>query len=289
MAVSPPRPKDLPLTALRAFEAAARLGGFSAAAQELGVTPGAVTAQIKALEAKIGIPLFERTARGVRLTAAGQRSCLALTAAFDRLQAAMADLRSTGPSVVHVAALPSLAQFWLSPRLPELRADLPGLSVSVTALERPPDAKRHPYDLYLFYGKEPTEVLAPDVIFPVCSPKLRSRLKEPADLINVPVVSDSTWTGDWSAWAEIAMPGVSFVPRGTVYSLYALAVDEAVQGAGVLMGHSALVDRHLARGDLVEPFALRVALPQALRLWPARRGRRSDPARRVARWLFASV
>jgi LysR family glycine cleavage system transcriptional activator len=93
MAVSPPRPKDLPLNALRAFEAAARLGGFAAAAQELGVTPGAVTAHVKTLEAQLGAALFERTARGVELNALGQRVLPGFIEAFDALGEAVQTLR----------------------------------------------------------------------------------------------------------------------------------------------------------------------------------------------------
>ncbi len=282
MPVAPPRPRDLPLGPLRAFEAAARLGGFKAAAEELGVTPGAVTAQIKALEAAVGVRLFDRTARGVRLTAEGARAAPGLTAAFDRLRAAMQDLRGAGgQGVVHVAALPSLAQLWLSPRLPALHRAL-GVTVSITAVEAPPNLKRQPYDLCLFYGPEPQGRLADDVIFPVCAPGLAARLSAPEDLAGVPCLSDSTWTGDWDAWAALAMPGRAFTPRGPVFSLYALAVEAAVNGGGVLMGHAALVEPLLAKGALVEPFALRVTLPRGLRLWASRPG---PTARRVMRWL----
>lgn len=290
MAVAPPRPKDLPLSALRAFEAAARLGGFAAAAQELGVSPAAITAQVKALEAAIGARLFERTARGVQLTAVGQRVRPGLSEAFDRLRDAMQDLRgSAAERTVHIATLPALAQLWLAPRLPALRAALPDIAVSITAMEAPPVPKRHPYDLSLFYGTEARDRVENDVIFPACAPGLRARLRHPADLGAVPCLSDAAWSGDWAAWAAVALPGASFAPRGPVFSLYALAVDEAVRGAGVLMAHAALVQPLLDRGALVEPFALRVLLPRRLRLWPARPGAARSPAMRVARWLGASV
>ena len=145
MPVSPPIPRSLPLTALRAFEAAARLGGFTAAAEELGVTPGAVTAQIKALEAELSAPLFERQANGVRLTALGQSAAPAFTKAFDALVQATGLLRtSAAPQVVHIATLPAIAQLYLSPRLPALRAAAPEIAVSITALESAPNLKRAP-------------------------------------------------------------------------------------------------------------------------------------------------
>lgn len=286
MSVAPPRPPALPLNALRAFEAAARLGGFAAAADELGVTPGAVSAHVKHLEQKLGAPLFERTARGVSLTALALKVLPDLTQGFDALAAACRTLQSeAAPQVVQVVALPSVAQLWLSPRLPGLRQAAPEIEISVTAMEVPPDLKRAPYDLYLFFGDGPGEPLAPDVIFPVCAPALASKLGQPQDLYAVPCLSDSTWSGDWAAWAAEAMPGRRFAPRGPVFSLYALAVEEAVNGAGVLIGHEALVAPLLASGRLVAPFDVRVRLRQHLSLWSPRPIREGSTVDRVARWL----
>ncbi|OYX45220.1 MAG: LysR family transcriptional regulator [Rhodobacterales bacterium 32-67-9] len=290
MPVAPPRPKSLPLNALRAFEAAARLGGFAAAATELGVTPGAVTAHVKALEDTLGAALFERDARGVRLTALGRRALPEFTEAFDRLGLAVQGLRTeAAPGTVHIATLPAIAQLWLSPRLPGLRAAAPEITISITAMEAPPDLKRAPFDLNLFFRK-PGEgrVLAPDDIFPVCAPALAARLAAPADLAAVPCLTDSAWAEDWQRWAAAALPGQGFTPAGPVFSLYALAVEEAVNGAGVLIGHSALVEAHLASGTLVAPFAERVATGRMLTLWSARSLRPASPVARVADWLAAS-
>ncbi len=287
MPVAPPPPRSLPLTALRTFEAAARLGGFTTAAAELGVTPGAVTAQIKALEAELGAPLFERHARGVRLTALGRDAAPGLTAAFDALAQAAGVLRAgAAPQVVHIATLPAIAQLYLSPRLPGLRAAAPEIAVSVTALEAPPNLKRAPYDLNLFIGGE-GRLVAADTIFPVCAPALAARLRAPADLASVPCLSDATWAGDWQAWLDHAAPGQGIEPRGPVLSLYALAVEEAANGAGVLIGHGPLVAGHLASGRLVAPFALRVPMAEGLRLWSARPLPRGAAAARVADFLSA--
>ncbi|HBD91331.1 MAG: LysR family transcriptional regulator [Rhodobacteraceae bacterium GWE1_64_9] len=289
MPVAPPRPKDLPMTALRAFEAAARLGGFAAAATELGVTPGAVTAHVKALEDRLGAALFERTAKGVRLTALGARVLPDFTAAFDALGLAVHHLRAeAAPQVVHIATLPAIAQLWLSPRLPGLRAQMPEVAISITAMEAPPNLKRAPYDLSLFYGDHGQQV-ARDHIFPVCAPALAARITTAEDLHHLPCLIDSAWSRDWASWAAVALPGQDFTPRGPVFSLYALAVEEAANGAGVLMAHGALVAGHLARGTLMAPLPQRVALPQALRLWSARPLRPGQPAERVARALQAGT
>ncbi|MCB2117542.1 MAG: LysR family transcriptional regulator [Rhodobacteraceae bacterium] len=284
MPVSPPPLKGLPLNALRAFEAAARLGGFSSAAAELGVTAGAITAHVKALEDTLGAALFERHAKGVRLTALGQRVLPEFTGAFDRLGLAVQTLRAeAAPRTVHIATLPAIAQLWLSPRLPAIRKTAPEITVSITALEAPPDLKRAPFDLNLFFrpGGE-GRVLVADEVFPVCAPALSKRLATPADLGSVPCLTDSAWPGDWALWAETAAPGWRFVPRGPVFSLYALAVEEAVNGAGVLIGHAPLVQGHLDAGTLVAPFAARAATGRPLTLWSARRPRQGSAAAIVA-------
>jgi len=285
MAVSPPRPRDLALNSLRAFESAARLGGFAAAAAELGVTPGAVAAQVKGLEAELGAALFARGAKGVELTALGRRALPQMVAAFDALAGAVQQLRAeAAPRVVHIATLPAIAQLWLSPRLPDLRAAAPDISISITAMEVPPNLKRAPYDLCLFYGQG-SGCLAEDVIFPVCSPVVAEKLRGVEDLALVPCLSDATWSQDWEAWLAVAAPGLGIAPRGPVFSLYALAVEEAVNGGGVLMGHQALVARHLEAGTLVAPFAQRVALRAGLRLWAARAVARGSAVAVVQHWL----
>lgn len=284
MPVTPPRPKDLPLTALRAFEAAARLGSFALAATELGVTAGAITAHVKTLETTLGAALFQRTPRGVRLTALGQTCLPAFTEAFDTLGQAVQSLRSAAaPRTVHIATLPAIAQLWLSPRLPALRAAAPDIEISITALESPPNLKRTPYDLSLFYGPEAGGAIAPDRIFPVCAPALATRLHRPADLAHVPCLSDAVWSDDWPLWLSVA--GETLTPRGPVFSLYALAVEETVNGAGVLIGHADLIEGHLQRGTLVAPFPQSVTLPRFLRLWSERPLPAGSAARRTADWL----
>lgn len=285
MAVAPPRPKDLALNALRAFEAAARLGGFAAAAAELGVSPGAVTAHVKALEDRLGAALFRRGAKGVELTALGARVLPAFTGAFDALGSAQHLLRAeAAPRAVHIATLPAVAQLWLSPRLPALRAAMPEVAISITAMEAPPNLKRAPYDLSLFPG-DMGQLVAEDWLFPVCAPSLAAQVTGPEALLRLPCLIDMAWAGDWALWAASALPGQGFAPRGPVFSLYALAVEEAVNGAGVLMAHGALVAGHLAAGRLVAPLPQRVKLPQALRLWSARPLRPGQPVERVARAL----
>ena len=156
MSVSPSFSRLPSLNALRAFEAAARLGSFSAAAEELRVTPGAVAMQIKALEQDFGARLFDRHMRGVGLTPLGQSALPQFIAAFDALGSAVRDLRRhAAPQRVHIVTSPALAQLWIAPRLQGLRDRLPAVDISVTALEHPPNLKRVPFDICLFYTADP--------------------------------------------------------------------------------------------------------------------------------------
>lgn len=283
MPVAPPRSKNIALNALRAFEASARLGSFVAAAAELGVTPGAVAAHIKGLEAEIGASLFERRNRGIETTALAERILPEFVTAFDALGSAAQSLRrEAAPQQVHIAALPAVAQLWLSPRLPALRKAAPDIAISITALEAPPNLKRVPFDLSIFYRPAGEgQAVDEDVIFPVCAPAVAKALRVPADLREVTCLTDAVWASDWSNWLKRAAPGLNVAPRGPVFSLYALAVAEAVNGAGVLMGHEALIRAELKSGRLVAPFDVRVTLKRALTVTASTKPQRGSATERV--------
>lgn len=258
MPVAPPRPKMPPLNALRAFEAAARLGGFTAAAQELCVSPGAVSQHINTVEDWAGIQLFDRKARGVRLTPAGARALPGFVAAFDALGDATRLLTLENPRPpLHIAALPAVAQLLVSPVLPAVRAASPDRIISLTALEQRPNLSRSLFDISVFIDRprnEPLEMrLSGDRIFPVCTPEIAERLKTPEDLLQETWLYDLAWQDDWALWLKACTPGLAQL-TGPGFSLYSLALEEARGGAGVLMGHEALVRNALAEGALVRPF-----------------------------------
>lgn len=267
MPVVPPRPKGPSLNALRAFEASARLNGFSAAAEELSVTPGAIAQQIKNLEDWIGAPLFSRAAQGVALTPLGEAVFPEFKSAFDRLGDAVLSLRArAGASSVAIAALPSIAQCWLMPRLSAITPE--GVTVSVTALEEPPDLARSGFDIALFFeaddAREGGVKLSGDSLYPVCTPDLARRLTRVEDLAAIPCLSDDHWRADWRTWLDAVTPDRSIAVSGPRYSLFRMALDAAKAGAGVLIGHDPLVDLLVARGELVCPFSARVPLKRNL-------------------------
>lgn len=255
MSVAPKRPKGPPLNAMRAFEAAARHVSFVAAAEELNVTPGAISQHVKSLEGWAGTPLFRRNAQGVELTPEGQSLVAGFTSAFDQLADAARALRNLRPKAdFHIAALPAIAQLWLPKRLRRIREQHPEINFSVTAMESPPTLGREMFDLAIFFavpkGLPDQITIGQDEIVPVCAPGLLTRAQGASGLNNVPLLHDQVWKDDWATWSQGACYRLQDTTNGPQFSLYSLAVEEAKAGAGVLIGHLCLIEDALASGAL---------------------------------------
>lgn len=295
MPVKPPRPRLPSLNALRAFEAAARLESFAKAADEIGVTAGAITQQIRQLEATLGFTVFRRLPQGVALTEAAREALPRLTRGFDMLGQAVQGLREVQPHrPLAIAALPCIAQLWLSPRLPALQAAFPDLQISISAMEESPDPQRDPYDLSLFYRENVPNSgglqLATDAIMPVCVPSLAARLSSPVNLATQTLLHDAVWRSDWARWLVFAVPGAKIDPsRGPAFSLYSLALDACLSGSGVLMGRTSLVGSHLAKGTLVAPFRQAMPTPDRLTLAAATAAGAHPRRAEIIDWLAGSV
>lgn len=290
MAVAPPRAKGPHLNALRAFESAGRLKSFAAAADELSVTPGAVSQHVKSLEAWAEGELFVRNAQGVTLTPLGEELLPGFTQAFDMLSDAVQELRSKcAPKKISIAALPSIAQLWLSEKLGNLRRIAPDISVSVVAVETPPNLAREPFDVTLFFRNSVPEAdeieLFEDRIFPVCTPEIAARLISVSDLRHETLLHDTTWTDDWAQWLSLFPDGPRVEKRGPAFSLFAVALEEACNGAGILMAHEALVAARLKSGALVSPFGEKLSVGRSLmmRIAPSFRNK---PACQLLRRAF---
>ena len=291
MAVSPRRPKGPHLNALRAFEATARLGSFSMAAEELSVTAGAVTQHVKALEAWAGTKLFARKAHGVELTPLAEELLPRFSYAFDELGHAVQMLRTKAtPNRIKIATLPSIAQLWLAPRLGRLRQIAPEVSVSVFAMEAPPNLIREPFDMTLFFSIEPTGTknveLFRDRIYPVCSPEIAKRLKVIKDLKSETLLHENAWLNDWDLWLGAVPDAKGINSAGTVHSLFAVALEEARHSGGVLMAHEALVAPLLRSGELVKPFDDDLELPHKLIASPTKAFAKTPIYERVVQVLF---
>lgn len=260
MPLSPPRPSLPSLNALRAFEAAARHEGFVGAADELCVTTAAIAQQVRALEDWVGRPLFHRKARGLQLTSEARAMLPRLVEAFDALAGAAHGLRRHAErQEVQIAALPCVAQLWLSPRLGAMRKAFPNLEFSVVVLENPPDFTRDLFDFGLFFvdGSLPNctaHTLVEDRLFPVCSPQLLAgRSVDLASLADMTLLHDARWRNDWARWLRHAGDRRVDARRGSTFSLYSMAVEAAIEEAGILIGHSSLLQVPLGDGRLLAP------------------------------------
>lgn len=257
-----------PLISLRVFESAARHLSFRKAAEELFVTPGAVSQQIRLLEEHVGVPLFSREGRRVALTEAGQAALPALRAGFAQLNEAARLMRQpTRRSRVTVSVAPSFAAKWLLPRLEHFTAARPDIDVWVSADMSPVDFGAADVDLAIRYGPGRYEGLAADklleeAVLPVCSPGLMDAapIRAPQDLAHHTLLHDSgaeldASCPDWSMWLKAhGVAGVD-ASRGPRFNQSSLVIEAAVAGRGVALAKRAIAEADLAAGKLVAPFA----------------------------------
>lgn len=250
----------LPLNALRVFEAAARLQSFRRAADELGVTPAAVSQQIKALEGHLAVPLFRRFPRALRLTAEGYELHREISAAFDRLATAVGRIDG-GPARegLNISVVTTFALSWLVPRLGRWIRAHPELQVNIVATVQLTDFAREDVDLAVRYGRGPwpglhQAKLFDDVLTPLTGREWRRHLSRPEDLSSVPLLAVSGHR-HWQTW----MRGMGMADhRITIQQSFdssRIAIDAAIAGAGVALGNPLLHADLLRDKDLVQPFA----------------------------------
>lgn len=277
-----------PLNALRAFEAAARLLSFKRAAAELHVTQGAISHQVRALEAALGVTLFVRLHRALRLTDAGARYLPAVRGAFDALDAATRALAPAGGGArLRVSVLPSFGARWLVPRLGGFRAKHPRIDLAVHSSRELVDLAREPVDIGIRYGAGAwaglhVERLMSDEIAPVASPRLA--VARPEDLRRHTLLHDDSSAG-WRDWlAAASVRGVD-AERGIVFEDSGQLVQAAVDGHGVALARLRLAEADLRAGRLVQLFARTQPAPFAYYV-VCLPSRAEEPAiRAFRRWL----
>jgi LysR family glycine cleavage system transcriptional activator len=256
------------LNSLRAFVAAARHLSFAKAAEELNVTPGAVSQQIKQLEDQLGCPLFRRTKRQLLLTDEGQACLPGLIESFDRMHEALDAIARVGhDGRLTVSVAPSLAAKWLVPRLDRFTALHPEIDVLVSASMHLADFDAEALDCAIRYGagRYPdlvVEKLMPESVVPVCSPSLLdgpTPLRKPDDLEHVTLLHDDSpdqdaSCPDWRMWLRAA--GVEQVDarRGLRFNQSSLVLEAAVSGRGVALAKARLAADDLRAGRLVSLF-----------------------------------
>lgn len=267
----------LPLNALRAFAEAARTGSFKSAAHRLGVTPGAVSRQIKQLEDRLGVSLFDRHANGVKVNRAGRLLAEDVDDGLARIAngVQMVVERPRETTTLVISAPPSFMQHWLLPRLNEFEMQENGIEIVLDADQKltPPIWQESSARLSLRYGRGPwrgvqTVRLFDDQLVPVCAPGLlkQAPMQTAAELLDHQLLSVdwcSHQSGDfpsWKEWFEAAgVTGTSKLAYSQ-YSLYSLALDQAIAGHGVMLATYPVVADRLESGVLVCPFGERYTL-----------------------------
>lgn len=262
-----------PLNALKAFEAAARHESFTRAAEELCVTQGAVSHQVKALEAELGIKLFNRERQRLVITEAGRQYLAVVRDAFDRIALGTERLvQRQSAGVLTVSTSPDFAAKWLVHRLSRFGEAHPGFDLRISATMHHVDFAREDVDLAVRHGDGnwpglDAVRLCTEHLFAVCSPKLaagRQRLSKPADVLKFPLLHLDD-RKNWSKWLAAAGVADAEVSHGAVLNRASMAIDAAVDGQGVVLARTTLAAWDILNGRLVRPFA--VALPLSKSYW----------------------
>ncbi|MFO0994031.1 MAG: transcriptional regulator GcvA [Hyphomicrobiales bacterium] len=254
-----------PLNALKAFEAAARHLSISQAANELCVTPAAISHQVRLLEDHIGLPVFERSGRSLVLTDAGQAGLDFIRDGFAKFNAAMDAIDSLGEiGVLSVSVAPSFAAKWLLPRLDSFHEKHADIDVHVSASMQLTDFAKDGIDIAIRYGpgRYPdlvSEKLLDETVTPVCSPALLQSLGTPriaADLSSFALLHDDSPDNDpscpdWSMWLKAAGASEIDASRGPRFNQASLVIEAAVLGRGVALAKYALAEADIKAGRLV--------------------------------------
>ncbi len=288
---------------LRAFEAVARHLNFRAASEEMALTQSAVSRQIQALEAEVGVSLFLRHTRAVELTGAGAHLLLAVTHALPRIDSAIRQIRQTaGRRAVALTTFASFASMWLIPRLEQFQRDNPEIDIRIDASDMTHDLETSDVDLALRYG--PTATMPAQAIrlfgeqlTPVASPWLLkggAPLKKPADLTQFTLIeagdahqSHLEWL-TWRRWFD--EHGLAKLqPKRWLYFNYAYQmVQAALTGQGIVLARLPMVAESLANGDLIEPLpGLRMDSPMAYWLVVGPRSGQRTEIKAFCDWLMA--
>ena len=282
------------LNGLRALEAVGRTGSLKGAADELGVSAGAVSQQIIKAEKQLSKAVFERTSRGVAPTAFGRELLGRLTAGFQVLDGAVALSHRHADTILTISVAPVLASKWLVPRLADYSRRFPNIQVrldaSVTLVD--PDASDIDIAIRVGAGKWPgvrADFLLAQEVFPVCAPRLAGRLRKPRDLLSLPIVRDANSMIEWDVWLKPFGLREAQLQEGHTFTDAALALDAAIAGQGVMLAWPTLAQYALSVGQLVAPFKARAATGDGYWLVTSATRREPKKVRDFKAWIKAEM
>jgi LysR family transcriptional regulator, glycine cleavage system transcriptional activator len=287
-----------PLNALRAFEVAARTTNFTLAARELHVSQGAVSRHVAQLEAHLGLKLFHRHHRKVKLTAEGAQYAQTIRAAFDQMDEATRLLRRTDrPSPLRIRLFPTVAIKWFVPRLGRFHARHPEIDVQTTTTASPVRFDAEDVDFTIQMRQSPQEGVRYDKLFgvellPVCCGELRRRLaarRAPEDLLREPLLHSMQRPRDWQTWFEAASIAPAAIRDGLTFGNSALAYQAAIDGSGIAIAHRQMVQDDLASGRLVPASELIVAIEEAYYLVSRATDNANPNAGAFSAWILSEA
>lgn len=270
----------LPHTSLLvSFEAAARLGSFTAAAEEIALTQSAVSRQIRTLEEQVGVELFLRERQTVRLTAAGEAYARDVRDALHRIGAATLNLRANPlGGTLNLAILPTFGTRWLAPRLPRFLAMSPGVTINLSTRLSAFDFSLESFDCAIHFGRDDWpgashQWLMSEQLIPACSPAFLAaqNVSSPADLRNVPLLHLTSRPDAWEKWFDLHGVNADNV-HGMLVDQFATAAQAAAAGLGIALLPTFLIQPELERGELVAALDLPMASSESYYLvWPTER------------------
>lgn len=247
------------LNGLRALEAVGRLGSLRAAADELGVTVGAVSQHVARCESQLGRGVFDRSGRGIATTPFGRDLVERLTTGFRLLDEAVALSQHHADTVLTISVAPVFASKWLVPRLSSYSRRFPDIQVRLDASIAMvnPDASDVDIAIRVGDGNWPgvrTQFLLAQEVFPVCTPALAAGLREPRDILSLPLVRDVNSTISWDVWLAPFGLGEADMGHGYTFTDASLCLDAAIAGQGVMLAWQTLAHDALRSGQVVAPF-----------------------------------
>ncbi|GAB4348428.1 MAG: LysR substrate-binding domain-containing protein [Oricola sp.] len=282
------------LSGLRAVEAVGRLGSLAAAAEELGVTPGAVSQQVQRTEEALGRALFSRAAKGLRSTRLGTEVCALLTEGMAQLSRAVALAERRPEGVLTISVAPIFASKWLVWKLDGFRKADPGTRVRIDADVDLVDPNTADVDACVRVGKGDypgvrAEWLLDQEVFPVCHPRLAETLLKPADLATVPIIRDRYAMFSWNVWLNPNGLDAAILGDGPVYSDGSLGLDAAIAGQGVFLAWEPLASHALSSGQVVAPFPDRYKTGYSYWFVTGEKARGNPHVTRFRDWLRAAL
>jgi LysR family glycine cleavage system transcriptional activator len=282
----------VPLSSLRVFEAAGRRRSFQGAATELGLTPSAVSHAIRKMEEALGVVLFERDGRGVRLSPEGEALMGHTERAFEELRHGLDMVSTRAPHLLRLHSAPSFATQWLSPRLARFLAENPKIEVRLSANTDYTRFETDEFDADITYGVPRQEglvvlPLGEETVTPLCAPHIAETIASPEDLLQYQLIQSDNKQVRWPSWFALNGTNLPSSLRGSRFDRSFLAIAAAADGLGIALESTLLAERELVSGRLVAPLAGRtkdIRYVGHYLVFP-KPSRQSGPIQVFAQWL----